>query len=517
MASSPKETTTKTEPWDGAQPYLKDQYAKLDDYYKSGNPSYYPGSTVADRSTETQQSLAQQAQYATNPANSNILTNAQNTTNSLISGAGIDQTGNNTLKTLLNGINVGSNPASSTANAFSNGKYMGTAPGNSTLAASQNYTNPGVAATQAAMGTVNPNYTNSAMGQASQLGNFQNAAAGLQTSQANTLASASNPTNSNLQATASGANVGNNPYLMQNIAAQQHNIADTLKNLTNPGIDSQAAAAGRLGSGAYANMRNSADSTAAKAMSDVAVNALTGQYNTDTANMLAANQQLSNNYNSDVSNQLNANSQLANTSNSQQSQITNGTQIYGNMQDSQQAARNAASNTMLAGAGQLGTQSDSQQTIRNNAANSSNSQYNSDLANMLNGANMQNSIYQSGVQNQFSNAGLQQSAANSLNSNQNAQYGTQLAAAGTAGQQYSNGLLPSQVLAGVGASNDNYLNSQKQADVDRWNYNQNQPIANIANEINMLNGGGYSNSTTPVYSNTTGQILGGLGSLLAFL
>lgn len=517
MASSPKETTTKTEPWDGAQPGLLKAYNEAENYYDSGHPSYYPGSTVADRSKETQQSLAQQAQYATNPANSNILTNAQNTTNNLITGAGIDQTGNNTLKTLLNGINVGSNPASSTANAFASGQYMGTAPGNSTLATSQNYTNPGVAATQAAMGTVNPNYTNAAMGQASQLGNFQNAATGLQTAQANSLASANNPTNANLQATASGANIGNNPYLMKNIAAQQQNIADTLKNVTNPGIDSQAAAAGRLGSGAYASMRNNADSTAAKAMSDVAVNALTNQYNTDTSQMLAANQQLSNNYNSDVNNQLNANSQLANTSNSQQSQIANGVQTYGNMQDSQQSARNAASNTMLAGAGQLGTQSDSQQTIRNSAANSANSQYNSDLANLLNGANMQNNIYQSGVQNQFDNAGLKQSAANSLNGNQNAQYGTQLAAAGAAGQQYSNGLLPSQTLASVGASNDNYLNALKQADVDRYNYNENQPIQNIMNKVNMYNGGGYSNQTTPVYSNTTGQILGGLGSLLAFL
>ena len=41
MGSTPKETTSKVEPWDGAKPYLKDVYAQFDQLLKNGAPLPY--------------------------------------------------------------------------------------------------------------------------------------------------------------------------------------------------------------------------------------------------------------------------------------------------------------------------------------------------------------------------------------------------------------------------------------------------------------------------------------------
>ncbi|KIV61201.1 Phage protein [Rhizobium sp. UR51a] len=147
-----------------------------------------------------------------------------------------------------------------------------------------------------------------------------------------------------LQKTASGANVGNNPYLNQMVSNQQDQIANRLKNITNPGIDSQAAAIGRMGSGAYATQRNNAESVAANEMAKVATDMYGNQYNQDVSNQMNAanaygalynqniannqNQQandrsyqlsgmntLSNNYQNNISNMLGLNDQKLNAAN----------------------------------------------------------------------------------------------------------------------------------------------------------------------------------------------------------
>jgi hypothetical protein len=41
MTSSPKETTTKTEPWSAAKPYLIQNYAEFDKLLKEGAPKAY--------------------------------------------------------------------------------------------------------------------------------------------------------------------------------------------------------------------------------------------------------------------------------------------------------------------------------------------------------------------------------------------------------------------------------------------------------------------------------------------
>jgi len=109
---------------------------------------------------------------------------------------------------------------------------------------------------------------------------------------------------------------------------------------------------------------------------------------------------------------------------------------------------------------------------------------------------------------------LQMNAANSQAGNQNAQANTQLGAAGMAGDMYGLGYLPSQYLQQIGAMQDERSQNVLNADIQRHDFQQNQPLANIANMINLANGGGYNNTTTPVYSNTGSQVLGGLTSLL---
>ncbi|MNL47881.1 hypothetical protein D3C87_1706910 [compost metagenome] len=135
----------------------------------------------------------------------------------------------------------------------------------------------------------------------------------------------------------------------------------------------------------------------------------------------------------------------------------------------------------------------------------------------MQGLGLQNDIYQQGVANQFQNNSQRLNAANSQFANQNSQANTQLQGAGMAGDMYGLNYLPSQQLAQVGAQRDAYLDLLKQAEVNKWDRQQQQPITNIAQMLNFANGGGYNNQTTPVYSNGLGQGLGLFTSLLGLL
>lgn len=515
MASTPKETTTKTEPWDGAKPYIEKYLAQADKLYSEGKPEYYSGDTVADQSKATTDALKKQEAIARGGFGG--ITNAQKTVNNITQGKNFSGQANKTLSQLQSGIALGTNPASKTVNGIANGSQVGQAPGQSTLTAGQNYTNPGIAATQDALKGVNANYTNPATQQAANYGNYTNAASGLQTQQAKDLASGNNPAMDYLRSTASGADIGNNPYLDQMVATQQTKIADQLKNVTNPQIDSQAASLGRMGSGAYASQRNNAESTAATAMADVATSMYGNQYNTDKDRQMSAAGQYGNFFNSDQQNQMQANQALSQTSNSQQQNRMQGTQLYGDLNNAQQGLRNDAANIGLAGAGQIGSLSNAQQGLRMDAANSLNNQYQFDRNYQMQGLGLQNDIYQSGVQNQFQNNTQKLNAANSQFANQNAQANTQLQGAGMAGDMYGLSYLPSQYLAQIGQQQDTRAQDVLNADIQRHDFNQNQPLSNIANMINLANGGNYSNTTTPVYSNTGGQVMGGITSLLGLL
>ncbi len=160
-----------------------------------------------------------------------------------------------------------------------------------------------------------------------------------------------------------------------------------------------------------------------------------------------------------------------------------------------------------------------------NASDIAYQNYGNERTNQLNAQNSIGNFYNTDVGNQISanqalagTSGQQQGqrvdAASSQFQNQNAQANTQLQAAGMA--EYLRGLdyYDADKLTGVGAQKDAWNNMVKQADIAKWDYQQNQPFNNIANMINLANGGGYNNQTTPVYSNTGAQVLGGLTSIL---
>ena len=513
MVSTPKSTTQKVEPWDGAKGYLLDQYANMDKLIKEGAPKQWQGSTVADQSKASVDALNGTENLARN-GNTSALTNATNAVNRVMN-QGTNTQANSTLSQLQKPMNFGTNPTDAIAKSIANGTTAGqdyTNAAAGTAAGLQNYQNSAIPQFQGMASYLNP-----ALAQSQNLGGYTNAAAGLQTDQANSLASSNNPAMAYLQQTASGANVGKNPYLDQMVSNQQNQIADKLKNITNPGIDSQAAAMGRMGSGAYARQRNTAEGTAANEMAKVATDLYGNQYNQDVQNQMSAAGQFGNFANQDVANRMNANQALSQTDSQQQQQRLAGTSLYGDLANSQQTQRLNAANSLssandsqhnanLAANQNYASILDSQQAARQNATNS-----NRDF--QMAGANLASNNYQSSIANMLGANTQRLNAANSANSQQNAVAGQQLQAASMAGQTYANQYMPSQQLAAVGEQRDTRAQDVLNAQIAKWDYDQQLPMTQIANFSNLLNGGGYSNTTTPVYSNTGGQVLGALSSL----
>ncbi len=401
MASTPKQTTQVVEPWSGAKGPLLDVYKQYGEALANGQPEYYKGSTIADQSQATKDANAGAEAIVRNGTGQQSLANANNAVANIAAG--------------------------------------GTAPGSATLNQAQNFSNPGMFATLGAMSNINTNFTNPAMAGAQALAGTSSA----------------NPQGTNLAAMAAGQNIGNNPYLEASITNQTQKIADQLRNTTLPSLQSAAVAAGRNGSGAFARQVNNATDTAANQMAKVATDMYANQNNVDTANMLAANQQVGSAYNSNFSNNLNASQNLANVANTQN------------------AANQNANSQYLAAAGQLGNQAVAQQGVRTDAANSANSQYNA------------------GQQNQ-------------------------LAAAGMAGQTYQNQYLPYEMLANIGAQADTRSQDELNAKIQEWDFQQQMPLQQLANYSNILNGGNYNTttSTTTGGSSTLGNIFGGLTSIL---
>lgn len=434
MVSTPKETTTKTEPWDGAKDYIRKYYAQADAAMDAGKPQVWQGDLIAQQSRDT--------------------ADAQN----MIS---------NTARQGSQGVRS----AQDAVQSITSGKAFANNPAANTLMQSQNWVNPGVAATQDAMGKINTNYQNPALAQAAGQGGYTNAALGLQQGQADKLAGTNNPANAMLAKTANGEFLGANEYLMQDISNANQTMLDQFKNITSPQLDSQAALAGRTGSGAAASIRNNAESTVANAMAKNATTMLADNYARERGNMLSAQNSMGNFYNTDVANSLSANANLASTSNSQQGQRLQGIGMYGDMANATEGLRQNAVGQQLSGAGQLGSQAAQQQGIRNEAA-----------ANYW-----QKTLDQSGQQ---------------------------LAGAGMAGDMRELDYMDADRLAGVGAQRDAYNDAKLEADIRKWDTEQNKDIINAANMIQMLTTGGYNNQTKPVQSSGLG---GGLGFLTALL
>ncbi|QTG15715.1 tail fiber domain-containing protein [Agrobacterium tumefaciens] len=400
-------TTTQVqsnEPWKPIAGDVEWAFKEAVQQVKDGKPVQWQGSTIANQSGATQNALNQMEHLAGSGANSGVLQNSINTANNVMNGSGTNAQANNTLSQLMNGLNLGSNSALQGMTNQANNVANGGMPGTST-------------------------YNN------------------LMSSTAN------NPALANLASTASGANIGKNPYLDQMVSNQQDQIANKLKNVTNPAISSAATQFGRQGSGAFAGQVNNANTTTANEMAKVATEAYQGQYNQDTQNMMNANNMVGSLYNAGQQNQL--------------------------------AAAQGADNSYTS--------------------------FNNLLSNLY---GQQSNAHQQGVNNQFTNANLQANVANSANSAANANAGQQLNAANSAANLYANQYLPSQMLGQVGAARDERSQDVLNAQIQQFDNQQQMPIQMLSNLIGMYNGTPYQTSTnvTQQKGNAFSSILGGLTS-----
>ena len=84
-------TVQKSDPWSGQQPYLTYGFQQAQNLYKSDQPSYYLGSTVAPQSATTQGAINLQTQRA-------------------LSGNPLQASTNNQLQNTINGSYLGANP-----------------------------------------------------------------------------------------------------------------------------------------------------------------------------------------------------------------------------------------------------------------------------------------------------------------------------------------------------------------------------------------------------------------------
>ena len=65
-------------------------------------------------------------------------------------------------------------------------------------------------------------------------------------------------------------------------------------------------------------------------------------------------------------------------------------------------------------------------------------------------------------------------------------------------------------LAGVGGAREAQSQAELQADIDRFNFEQNQPMTSLANYMGVVKGGTVGGtSTQPVFRNTAGNVLSG--------
>lgn len=71
------------------------------------------------------------------------------------------------------------------------------------------------------------------------------------------------------------------------------------------------------------------------------------------------------------------------------------------------------------------------------------------------------------------------------------------------------GLLPSQIQGQVGAQQNAYQQALLNANIQRFNFGQNEPGQKLANYMSLISGGGYNTQTTPLHGSSLGSALGG--------
>jgi len=155
-----------------------------------------------------------------------------------------------------------------------------------------------------------------------------------------------------------------------------------------------------------------------------------------------------------------------------------------------------------------------------NIANSYNDIVNGQTAN-FSGAGRYGSGMQAIMQdraNQTLGQNLDDLYANTYGQNYQQERQNQVNAVGQGINLQNQGITNANALGDVGTAKDQYAQSLRDADIERWNYNQNLPTNKLAQYLGLIQGnyGGSSATTTPTSSNQWGNILGagalGLGA-----
>jgi hypothetical protein len=93
-------------------------------------------------------------------------------------------------------------------------------------------------------------------------------------------------------------------------------------------------------------------------------------------------------------------------------------------------------------------------------------------------------------------------------------YQAQQAAIQQAPQARAFGMADLETLAGVGAAREAQSQAELQADIDRFNFEQAQPLSSLANYMATVQGGTIgSDKVTPYFRNPTGDLFSGLSGL----
>jgi hypothetical protein len=127
--------------------------------------------------------------------------------------------------------------------------------------------------------------------------------------------------------------------------------------------------------------------------------------------------------------------------------------------------------------------------------------------------------YGSGMQ-AFQNSQAQQNLGSSLGdlwsqtygNNYNMERQNQINAVGQSAGVQNQGITNANALGEVGSAQDQYAQANIDADINKWNYNQNLPYNKLANYLSLINGnyGSSTSTSTPTSGNNwLGQAIGG--------
>ena len=195
-------------------------------------------------------------------------------------------------------------------------------------------------------------------------------------------------------------------------------------------------------------------------------------------------------------------------------------EMYSNLYNQRINAANAASSSYLQGmneginaqnaAGQLYNQG---LNMNISAANDAAGQYNSALSQLINAAQGSGNLYNQGISNLINSYGQQANAANNAAQAYNTGQGQRVAAA-SAGQQLANQkYTDAAMLSEAGGVQDDYNQQKINADIERYNYNAQRPLQQLATWNQLINGsfGGTTNTTGQQASGGSrlGNALGG--------